>query len=122
MQSLSKDSYSQTSGLLADCLAWKGYGYTGPSEVRWTRPDFSQDQFDKDRKDCVQVVRDSLDQKLTVGECLARKGYKSEPQPSSDKEDSKTAEMAKSAENAGGAFLVVLYYAAMVAAFLLLLL
>jgi hypothetical protein len=122
MQTLNQDSYSQTSGSLADCLAWKGYEYTGPSEVRWTRPDLSRDQFEKDRKDCVQAVRDSLDQKLTVGECLAKKGYESDPQPSSDKEDSKTAEMAKSAEDAGGAFLVVLYYAAMVAAFLLLLL
>jgi len=121
MQTLNKNSYSQTSGLLADCLAWKGYEYTGPSEVRWMKPDFSQDQFEKDRKDCVQAVQDGLEQKLTVEECLAKKGYESEPQPSSDKEKSKIAQMAKAAEDAGGPFLVVLFYVAMVAGFLLLL-
>jgi hypothetical protein len=122
MQTLSKNSYSQTSGLLADCLAWKGYEYTGPSQVRWTKPDFSQDQFEKDRKDCVQAAQDGLEQKLTVEECLAKKGYESEPQPSSDQENSKVAEIAKAAENSGGSFLVVVYYAAMVAALILLLL
>ena len=122
MQTLSKNSYSQTSGLLADCLAWKGYEYTGPSEVRWTKPDFSQDQYEKDRKDCMQAVRDGLEQKLTVEECLAKNGYESEPRPFSDKEKSKTAEIAKEAENAGGVFLVMLYYAALVAGGLILLL
>jgi hypothetical protein len=122
VQTLNKNSYSQTSGLLADCLAWKGYEYTGPSEVRWTKPHFSQDQFEKDRKDCVQAVQDGLEQKLTVEECLAKKGYESEPKPSSDQEKSKTAEIAKTTENAGGAFLAVAFYAAMVAAFILLLL
>jgi hypothetical protein len=122
MQTLNKNSYSQTSGLLTDCLARKGYEYTGPSEVRWTKPDFSQDQFEKDRKDCVQAVQDGLEQKLTVEECLAKKGYESEPQPSSDKEESKIAEIAKAAENAGGPFLVVVFYAVMVAGGIILLL
>jgi hypothetical protein len=122
MQTLNRNSYSQTSGLLADCLAWKGYQYTGPSQVRWTKPDFSQDQFEKDRKDCVEAAQDGLGQKLTVEECLVKKGYDSKSQPFSDEEGPKAAEIAKAAEDSGGAFLVVLYYAAMVAAFLLLLL
>jgi len=121
MQTLNKNSSSQTSGLLADCLAWKGYQYTGPIKMKWTKPDFSQDQFEKDRKDCVQAVQDGLEQKLTVEECLAKKGYESEPQPSSDKEESKIAEIAKAAENAGGPFLVVVFYVVMVAGILLLL-
>jgi hypothetical protein len=53
---------------------------------------------------------------------FTQKGYESEPQPSSDQEKSKTAEIAKTTENAGGAFLAVAFYAAMVAAFILLLL
>jgi hypothetical protein len=121
MQTLNKNSYSQTSGLLADCLAWKGYEYNGPNEVRWTKPEFNQDQFERDRKDCVQAVQDGLEQKLTVEECLAKKGYESEPQPSSDKEGSIIARTAKRAEDAGGVFLVVLFYAGLVAGGLLLL-
>jgi hypothetical protein len=115
MQTLNKNSYSQTSGLLTDCLSRKGYEYTGPSEVRWTEPDFNRGQFEKDHKDCVQAARDGLEQKLTVEECMAKKGYESEPQPSPGKEKSKIAEIAKAAENAGGPILVVIFYAAMVA-------
>lgn len=89
MQTLNKNSYSQTSGVLADCLAWKGYEYTGPSRV------ISQDQFDKDRKDCIRAIQDGLAQELTVEECLAKKWFESEPQPPSDKEKPKTAEVAK---------------------------
>ncbi len=89
MQTLNKKSYSQTSGVLADCLAWKGYEYTGPTTV------MSQDQFEKDRKDCIQAVKDDAEQKMTVEECLAKKRLESEPQPSSDKEKPKTAEIAK---------------------------
>jgi hypothetical protein len=122
MQTLNKNLYSQTSGLLTDCLARKGYEYTGPSEVRWTKPDFSQDQYEKDRKDCVKAAQDDLEQKLTVEECLAKKGYESEPQPSPDKEKSKIAEIAKAAEDAGGPFLVIVFYAAMVMGGIMLLL
>jgi hypothetical protein len=62
-----------------------------------------------------------LEQKLTVEECLAKKGYESEPQPSSDKEKSIIARTAKRAEGAGGTFLVILFYTALVAGGLLLL-
>jgi len=89
MQTLNKKSYSQTSGVLADCLAWKGYEYTGPARV------ISQDQFEKDRKDCIQALKDDTEQKMTVEECLSKKKLESEPQPSSDKEKPKTAEIAK---------------------------
>jgi hypothetical protein len=80
----------------------------GPSKVRWTKPDFHQDQFEKDREDCIQAVQDGLEQKLTVEECLAKKGYESEPQPPPDKEKSKTAEIAK---NVGAVLLVVVFVA-----------
>jgi hypothetical protein len=122
MQTLNKNSYSQTSGLLTDCLVQKGYEYNGPREVRWTKPDFNRDQFEKDHKDCVQAAQDGLEQKLMVEECLAKKEYESKPQPSPDKEKSKISQMAKAAEDAGGPILVVIFYAAVVAGGIMLLL
>ena len=65
----------------------------GPNKVGWTKHDFHQDQFEKDREDCIQAVKDDPDQKITVEECLTKKGYESEPP--SDKEKTKTAETAK---------------------------
>jgi len=65
----------------------------GPSKVRWTKPDFRQYQFEKDREDCIQAVFDDPKQKMTVEECLAKKGY--EPGPPSNKEEAKTGETAK---------------------------
>jgi len=82
-----------------------------PSKVRWTKPDFRQDQFEKDREDCIHAVKDDPEQKMAVEECLAKKGYESEP--SSDKEKSKTAEIAK---NVGAVMLVVVFVAVGVAA------
>ncbi len=85
----------------------------GPNKVGWTKPGFRQDQFEKDREDCVQAIQDGLEQKLTVEKCLAKKGYESEHQPASDKEKSKTAEMAK---NVGAVLLVVVFVVVGVAA------
>ena len=67
----------------------------GPSKVRWTKPDFRPDQFEKDREDCIRAVKDEPEQNMSVEECLTKKGYESEPEPSSDKEKGKTAEVAK---------------------------
>jgi len=67
----------------------------GPSKVRWTKPDFRPDQFEKDREDCIRAVKDEPEQNMSVEECLTKKGYESEPEPSSDKEKTKTAEIAK---------------------------
>jgi flagellar basal body-associated protein FliL len=66
-----------------------------PSKVRWTKPDFHQDQLEKDREDCIQAVKDDPEQKMTVEECLAKKGYESEPESPSDEENAKNAETAK---------------------------
>jgi hypothetical protein len=60
---------------------------------KWTKPDFQQDEFEKDREECLQAVKDDPQATLTFEECLAKKGYESEP--SSDKEKSKIAEVAK---------------------------
>ena len=67
----------------------------GPNKVRWTKPDFRQDEFEKDREDCIRAVKDDPEQKMTVEECLAKKGYESESKTPSDKEKSKTTETAK---------------------------
>ena len=50
----------------------------GPSKVRWTKPDFSQDKFEKDRKECIQSMGQNLDSEvfgIALEECLAGKGY-----------------------------------------------
>ncbi len=67
----------------------------GPSKVRWTKPDFCQDQFEKDREDCIQTVKDNPEQNVSIEECLTKKGYESETEPSFDEEKTKTAEIAK---------------------------
>jgi len=63
----------------------------GPNKVGWTKPDFRQDQFENDRKECI----DSIDKNLVseafgkaLEECLAKKDYafkKAEELPSGDK-------------------------------------
>jgi hypothetical protein len=67
----------------------------GPRKVGWTKPDFHEDQFEKDRKDCIQAVNADPDQKMTAEECLAKRGYESEPESPSDKEKTNTAETMK---------------------------
>ncbi len=64
----------------------------GPNKVGWTKPDFRQDEFEKDREECLQAVKNDPQTSLTLEECLAKKGYESEPQPPSDIE--KVAETA----------------------------
>jgi hypothetical protein len=53
--------------------------YAGPNKIGWTKPDFRQDQFENDRKECI----DSTDTNLVseafgkaLEECLYEKGYK----------------------------------------------
>jgi hypothetical protein len=86
----------------------------GLNKAGWTKPDFRSDQFDKDREDCIQAVKDDPEQKMTVGECLTQKGYESEPEPPSDKEKGKTA--VKVAKTAGKVLLGTALVAVAVAA------
>ena len=88
----------------------------GPSKVRWTKPDFRPDQFEKDREDCIRAVKDEPEQNMSVEECLTKKGYESEPESSSDKEKTKTAEIAKTVGKVLlGTVLVTLLVAALAA-------
>ena len=72
-------------------------GCAGPNKAGGTKPDFNQNQFKEDREDCIEAVKGDQEQKLTLEECLTQKGYQSEPEPPSDKEKSKTGEVAKTA-------------------------
>jgi hypothetical protein len=72
-------------------------GCAGPNKVKWTKPDFHQDQFKKDHEDCIEAVKGDPEENLTVEECLVQKGYESGSKPPSDKEKSKTVEVAKTA-------------------------
>ena len=60
-------------------IAFVTVSYAGPNKVGWTKPDFRQDQFENDRKECF----DSIDKDLfseafgkALEECLAKKDYK----------------------------------------------
>ena len=82
-------------------------------QKKWTKPDFHQDEFVKDREECLQAVKNDPQAALTFEECLAKKGYESEPELSSDKEKGKTVEIAKTV---GKVLLVTVGVAALVAA------
>lgn len=70
-------------------------GCAAPNKVGWKKPDFRQDEFEKDREDCIQAAKVNPEQNISVEQCLAKKGYESEPEPSSDEEKANTAETAK---------------------------
>ena len=46
---------------------------------RWTKPDFSQDQFEKDKEECRKSLSQPSDEEIK--KCLSEKGYKFEPPP-----------------------------------------
>lgn len=110
IESIDKNLSSESFGkALEECMAEKGYQYqppqnvvrrTGPSVYLQTGWMVSQDEFEKDRAQCIQTFGDGLDSEAfgkALEECLAKKGYTFEtpPEPSSDKEKGKTAEVAK---------------------------
>jgi len=82
-------------------------------QKKWTKPDFRQHEFDKDREECLQAVKNDPQTSLTLEECLAKKGYESEPEPSADEEKAKAVKVAKTA---GAVFLVTLALAVFVGA------
>ncbi len=64
-------------------------------QQKWTKPDFRQDDFERDREECLQAVKNDPQATPTLEQCLAKKGYESDPERSPDNEKSKTAEVAK---------------------------
>ena len=63
----------------------------GPNKVGWTKPDFRQDQFENDRKECIDSIDKNLDSEAfgkALEECLEKKDYefkKAEDPPSGNK-------------------------------------
>jgi hypothetical protein len=60
----------------------------GQNKVGWTKPDFRQDQFENDRKECSDSIDKNLDSEAfgkALEECLEKKGYefKKAEEPSS---------------------------------------
>jgi len=62
-----------------------------PNKVGWTKPDFRQDQFENDRKECSDSIDNNLNPEASwkaLEECLEKEGYefkKAEEPPSGDK-------------------------------------
>jgi hypothetical protein len=72
-------------------------------QKKWTKPDFRQEEFEKDRKECLRIsskfylaVESDPQASLKLEECLAKKGYESEPSP--NKEESKADKIAEKIE------------------------
>jgi hypothetical protein len=88
----------------------------GPNKAEWTKRHFRQDEFEKDRDECMQTLNKNSYSQTSglLADCLAWKGYEY-TEPTSDKIISKNAEMANVAKNVGGALLLVGYFAAVVA-------
>ena len=57
----------------------------GPNKVGWTKRDFRRDQFEKDREECMQTLKNKSWSQTSgvVDDCLARKGYQYQPPPES---------------------------------------
>ena len=61
-------------------IAFVTAGCAGPQvKYGWTKPDFSQEQFEKDRQECIDSIdRDGLsseDFQKAFDECFVKKGY-----------------------------------------------
>jgi len=82
-------------------IAFATVGCAGPGKVRWTKPDFRQDQFEKDRAGCMEAAKDDPEQKITIEECLTKKGYESQPEPA-EKGESKAAKIVETVAVAVG--------------------
>ncbi len=73
----------------------------GPNKAGWTKRDFRQDKFEKDREECIEKLNNNLysysQTSGVVDDCLAMKGYQYQPQSESppDNEKTKPAEVAK---------------------------
>ena len=81
--------------ILAVLIAFATVNCAGPNKVKWMKPDFRQDQFEKDYQDCTQAGKGDPDQEVMVQECLALRGYESDPESGPEKEKPDVAKMAK---------------------------
>jgi len=66
--------------ILFTLIAFVSVSCAGPSKVKvsWTQPDFRQDQFENDRKECIDSIDKNLNSNAfgkALEECLEKKGY-----------------------------------------------
>jgi hypothetical protein len=94
--SIDKDLSSQDFAKgLKECLAKKNYKYYQAEakncKYQWTKPDFNQEAFEKDRWECMNSIDKSLVSEAfgnALDECLGKKGYtyhQVEMEPKGDK-------------------------------------
>jgi len=81
--------------ILVVLIAFATVNCAGPNKVKWAKPDFRQDQFEKDYEECIQAGNGDPDQEVMIEECLALRGYESEPESHPGKEKPDVAKMAK---------------------------
>jgi hypothetical protein len=66
--------------LLSILIVFATASCAGPDKVGWTKPDFRQDQFNKDQDECIhQIFGNGLGSHSfgkALDECLMNKGYK----------------------------------------------
>jgi hypothetical protein len=64
--------------ILSNLIVFLIVGCVGPNKVGWTKPDFRQDQFENDRKECIDSIDKNLDSEAfrkKLEECLREKDY-----------------------------------------------
>ncbi len=77
--------------MLFSLIAFVTVSCAGPNKVGWMKPDFRQDQFENDRKECIDSIDKNLDSEAfgkALEECLQKKDYefkKAEEPPSGNK-------------------------------------
>jgi hypothetical protein len=77
--------------ILFTLIAFVTVSCARPNKVGWTKPDYRQDQFENDRKECIQIIDQDLRSEAfgqALEECLAKKDYafkKAEERPSGNK-------------------------------------
>ena len=81
--------------ILVVLIAFATVNCAGPNKVKWMKPDFRQDQFEKDFQECKQTGKGDPDQEVMVEECLALRGYEMGPESHPEKEKPDVAKMAK---------------------------
>jgi hypothetical protein len=119
--------------ILFTLIAFSVVGCAGPSKVKvgWTKPDFRQDQFEKDREECMETANKEESYSQTSGVfdyCMFKKGYEYQPQlqfeSSFDKKDTAYKEDTGDAKDIlktvvkvmGGIVVITLYGALLVLA------
>ena len=64
--------------ILSTLIAFLAVSCAGPSKVGWTKPDFRQNQFENDRKECIDSIEKNFDSEAfrkALEECLNKRDY-----------------------------------------------